>query len=394
MISARYDVVVVGARPAGAMTAMVLARAGLRVLMVDRCRYGDDTISTHALLRAAVLQLKRWGLLDRVVAAGTPPVLASVFHYGEEQVEVPIKPQAGVDALYAPRRTVLDPILVDAAREAGVETRFGITVTGLHRDDDGRVTGVIGRDASGAPFTAGARITVGADGMGSRVAHLAGAPVERAGTNAASFIYGYWSGLPVDRYELFYRPGVAAGLFPTNDGQACVFAAVPRRDLRSESRGGGVARAYTRLLSRAAPDAFRSATPAPGRLKVFSSRPGFFRRSYGHGWALVGDAGYFKDPITSHGLSDALRDGELLARAIIEAASGNATEEVALASYQRTRDCLSARLLATTDAIASFSWDLDRIPTLLLELSDSMGEEVRLLRDLDPVCLPPAALSG
>ncbi len=384
MTAARYDVVVVGARAAGAMTAMVLARAGLRVLMVDRGDYGDDTISTHALLRGAVLQLSRWGLLERVVAAGTPPVRASVFSYGETQVEVPIRPQPGVDALYAPRRTVLDPILVDAARDAGVETRFGVTVTGLRRDRDGRVIGVVGRDGSGSRFAAAARLTVGADGMGSKVAHLAGARVERASIHAAAVVYGYWHGLPDDRYQLFYRPGVAAGAFPTTEGQTCVFVAVPRRQFRSETRGG-VAQAYPRLLARAAPGAFEDATLLQGRLRVFSARPGFFRRAYGPGWALVGDAGYFKDPITSHGLTDALRDAELLARAIVSAACGEASEEEALAAYQRTRDFLSARLLAITDAIASFSWDLDRIPTLLLELSDSMSDEVRVIRDLEPL---------
>ena len=117
--SSAYDVIVVGARPAGAATAMVLARSGLRVLVVDRSRYGADTLSTHALLRGGVLQLARWGLLHELTAAGTPPVRGSVFHYGGERIEVPIKPAAGVDALYAPRRTVLDPVLVDGASDAG-----------------------------------------------------------------------------------------------------------------------------------------------------------------------------------------------------------------------------------------------------------------------------------
>ena len=136
-----YDVVVVGARPAGAATAMLLARAGLRVLVVDRARYGSDALSTHALLRGGVLQLARWGLLDRVAASGRPPARRTVFHYGDEKVDVPIKPGDGFDALYAPRRTVLDPILVDAARDAGAEVRFGVSVTGLCRDETGRVSG-------------------------------------------------------------------------------------------------------------------------------------------------------------------------------------------------------------------------------------------------------------
>ncbi len=392
MNSAPYDVVVVGARPAGAATAMILARAGLRVLVVDRGRYGADTLSTHALLRGGVLQLARWGLLDQVAAVGTPPVRGSIFHYGGDRIEVPIKPQAGVDALYAPRRTVLDPILIDAARAAGAETRFGVTITGLRRDAAGRVTGVVGRDDTGAAFAAGARITVGADGMSSKVARLVSAPVEDSGTGAAAFIYGYWEGLPLDNYELFYRPGVSAGIFPTNHGHACVFAATSRQRFRSESRTG-VAHAYARLLDQAAPGVLdqRAATLASERLKVFAARPGFFRRAYGCGWALVGDAGYFKDPITSHGITDALRDAELLARAIITAASGQVAEEVALAAYQATRDRLSSRLFATTDAIATFGWDLDQIPMLLLQLSDAMRAEVGWLRELKPFTGPSHA---
>jgi len=116
---------------------------------------------------------------------------------------------------------------------------------------------------------------------------------------------------------------------------------------------------------------------------MFAARPGFFRRAYGPGWALVGDAGYFKDPITSHGLTDALRDAELLARAIVSTLISGAHETVALASYQDTRDRLSERLFATTDAIASFAWDLDQIPRLLMELSDAMGDELDLLTQLE-----------
>src|SRR5262245_36813375 len=145
--SDRYDAVIVGARPAGAATALLLARAGLRVLVVDRSRYGDDTLSTHALMRGGVLQLHRWGLLDRIVDAGTPAVRGTTFQIGSDRISIEIKSAHGVDALYAPRRTVLDPILVDAAIEAGADVRFETTVTGLHRDDRGRVTGVTGHDA-------------------------------------------------------------------------------------------------------------------------------------------------------------------------------------------------------------------------------------------------------
>src|SRR5215213_8970252 len=132
--SERYDAIVVGARAAGAATAMLLARAGMRVLVLDRSRRGTDVLSTHALMRGGVMQLQRWGLLDRVIDAGTPPVRRTTFSYGADQVVITIKPAHGVDALYAPRRTVLDPILVDAAESAGADVRFGVIVRALLRD--------------------------------------------------------------------------------------------------------------------------------------------------------------------------------------------------------------------------------------------------------------------
>jgi 2-polyprenyl-6-methoxyphenol hydroxylase-like FAD-dependent oxidoreductase len=210
-----WDVIVVGARVAGAATAMLLARAGLRVLCLDRTRYGSDTVSTHALMRAGVLQLHRWGLLDDVVAAGTPPVRRTVFHYGQESVAVSIKPSGGVDALYAPRRTVLDALLVDAADRAGAVIEFGATVTGLHRDDTGRVAGVVVRDPRrGSTWIARAPFVIGADGRDSLVAREVEASPVSTGRHAGAFLYGYWANLPSDGYEWFYRPGVTAGAIP------------------------------------------------------------------------------------------------------------------------------------------------------------------------------------
>src|SRR6478672_1408841 len=145
----RHDVVVVGARAAGAATALLLARAGLDVVAVDRGRYGTDTLSTHALMRGGVLQLHRWGLLDAVVDAGTPPVRRTTFRYAGEELVIPIKASHGVDALYAPRRTVLDRLLVDAAVEAGADVRHEVSVVDVQRDRRGRVSGIVGRDGRG-----------------------------------------------------------------------------------------------------------------------------------------------------------------------------------------------------------------------------------------------------
>src|SRR3954447_16898488 len=142
-----YDVLIVGARCAGAATAMLMARRGLRVLAIDKAGYGDDTISTHALMRGGVLQLHRWGLLARLKEVGTPPVATTTFHYGDEAVEIAIRPGDGVDALYAPRRTVLDSLLVDAAWEASADVRHHHKLAGLI-EDAGRVIGAVVLDAN------------------------------------------------------------------------------------------------------------------------------------------------------------------------------------------------------------------------------------------------------
>jgi flavin-dependent dehydrogenase len=363
-----YDAIVVGARVAGSATAMLLARGGADVLVVDRGAYGSDTGSTHALMRAGVLQLTRWGLLDGVVAAGTPPVRKSRFHYEDGTSVVSIVPAAGVDALYAPRRTVIDRLLVDAATTAGAHYRFGTTVQQLIREPDGRVIGVVARDAEGRDVEARAPITVGADGINSFVARALDVPVTHRGRGAGSVTYGYWSGLPHEGYEWFWRPGAVAGIIPTNDGEACVFASAPPARMRAEG--------YESVLTAAAPglgDALARAR-RPRRLRRYAGRPGFIRRAAGPGWALVGDAGYFKDPLSAHGMSDALRDAELLTRAIVAGEP---------ARYEHERDRLSLPLFAVTDALASFGWDTEEARRLLLQLSSSMTDEVEALLALD-----------
>src|SRR4051794_5142282 len=176
--STSHDVVVVGARAAGAATAMLLARDGLDVAVIDRGRYGADTLSTHALMRAAVIQLRRWGVLDRAAASGAPAARRTTFTYADDELRVTVKPAHGIDALYAPRRTVLDPILVDAASAAGAEIAYGTTVTGLEHDDTGRVVGVSTRDAAGRLQTRRAKWVVGADGIRSAVARAVDPPVD------------------------------------------------------------------------------------------------------------------------------------------------------------------------------------------------------------------------
>ena len=384
-VDTRYDAVVVGARAAGAATAMLLARQGLRVLAVDRGTYGSDTLSTHALMRAGVLQLARWGVLDRIEAEGTPRVGRTVFHYEDEVVDIPIKPRDGVPALFAPRRTVLDRVLVDAAVESGAEVRHRVRLADLVRGADGRVEGAVLEDADGRPLTVGAGLVVGADGLRSAVASLVGAPVTRQGRHAAANIYGYWAGLDVDGYHWHWGRETAAGAIPTNGGEVLVFAGTSRRRFAEEVRGD-VPGAYRRVLGDAAPAlaARLSAARLVGTLRGFPGHPGHLRRPWGPGWALVGDAAYFKDPITAHGISDALRDAELLARAV---ARGG---ERALCEYEAERDALSVPLFDLTDRIASLEWDDAELKALHQSLSDEMKREVAALVGLGGAAGVPA----
>ena len=372
----RYDVVVVGARAAGAATSMLLARRGLRVLAVDRGEYGSDTLSTHALMRAGVLQLVRWGLLGRIEREGTPPVNRTVFHYDDGAVDVPIKPRDGVPALFAPRRTVLDRVLVDAAVEAGAEVRHRVRLADLLRGAGGRVEGVLLQEADGEMSAVRADFVVGADGLRSTVAALVDAPVTWRARHAAAAVYGYWSGLDVDGYHWYWGPGAAAGAIPTNGGQVLLFASVSERECR-ETMHADIPRAYRRIVADVAPELAERLPEAQlaGNLKGFPGHAGFMKRAWGPGWALVGDAAYFKDPITAHGISDALRDAELLASAFVEGGEG------ALAEYEATRDELSTRFAEVTDRIASFEWDTAELKILHKALSEEMKREVAAIVD-------------
>jgi flavin-dependent dehydrogenase len=369
----RYDVVVVGARCAGAATAMLLARAGHRVLVVDRGRYGTDTLSTHALMRGAVVQLHRWNVLPAVIAAGTTPVRQATFFYGDEPVSVPIAPRDGIEALYAPRRYVLDRLLVDAAGAAGADIVYGVRIKGLQRSETGRVTGVVLEDESGHVHRVASRVVIGADGLRSTVARLVGAPTYRVGHHASGTMYGHWSGLDVAGYGWYFVPGLSAAAIPTNAGQVCVSVSVPGPEF-TRLFAHQPDRAFRELLSRVAPGlADQIGLAGQSRLSGFSGQAGFFRRAHGPGWALVGDAGYFKDPLTAHGITDALRDAELLASAI------DAGSEGALADYQEQRDAASLDLFEATDAIASFSWTLTGVRVLHEALAKAMSREVKLL---------------
>lgn len=373
----KYDAIIVGARCAGAATAMLLARQGMKVLAVEQARYGSDTLSTHALMRGAVLQLHRFGVLEQVVAAGTPAIRSTTFHYGDEAIRIPIKAKHGVDALYAPRRTVLDRILADAAREAGAEIVYGARVKDVVRTSGERVRGVIVEDSNRSFRPIEAPMVIGADGIRSKLAELVGASPYRMGRHASAFGFTYLPGLDVEGFHWYYRPGVSAAVIPTNDGRTIVGAIVPQQRFLDEVRLD-LETGFDRVLFECAPELAKKvqSTSRRGPIRGFSGVLSFLRKSYGAGWALVGDAGYFRDPLTAHGITDALRDAELLARAL---ARGT---EPALEEYQETRDGLAMRFFEVTDQIASFEWDLESVKAMHLAMSEEMNKEVAAILEL------------
>ncbi|MFN4023473.1 MAG: NAD(P)/FAD-dependent oxidoreductase [Hyphomonas sp.] len=381
-MSKSYDAIIVGARCAGAATAMLLARAGMQVLVVDHDAPGTDTMSTHALMRAGVMQLSRWGLLGDIEAAATPAIRAAEFIYGCERTIVPILPAAGTDALYAPRRTVLDTVLAKAAESAGAEVRYGVSCVGIQRGPDGRVRGARLRSGSGAAEIVTARFVIGADGRRSTVARLLEAPVLWEAAHSSACLFGYVGGLENDGYRWFWAPGAAAGIIPTNDGLSCVFVSLPEDragELRHKDAAGLLAAAALHV-----PEIRRdilAAEPVSAPV-LFSGHRGRLRQATGPGWALVGDAGYFKDPISAHGITDALRDAEILARALIADRPDD---------YPRLRDALSADFFRTTDRIAAFDWSLSEAAALHRQLNIAMKAEQDWIAGLEAAAGPETA---
>ena len=378
-MSAAWDVVVVGGRAAGASTAMLLARAGLRVLCIERARLGSDTLSTHALMRGGTLQLAKWGLLDAVIGAGTPAIKHTLFHYGADSVPVPIRPAAGVDALYAPRRTLIDRLLVEAATAAGAHFRFGCSAVGLEQDRTGRVTGVSVRSRDGSVRAERAGLVIGADGRHSLVAQDVGAASLFDGQSASAFVYGYFQGLPVGGYEWFYGPRVSAGAIPTNDGLSCVFVGAPPARLDRLVQAHGHGNAVRVIAGEWALGDRLVGAKLVGGLRYMRGMAGYLRRSSGPGWALVGDAGFWKDPMSTHGMTDAFRDAELLARAVLAAPEPGPTQRESLAEYESVRDALALPLLDVTERLASYDWEITEVRQLLMRLASVMAEELELL---------------
>jgi flavin-dependent dehydrogenase len=343
-----FDAIVIGGRCAGASTAMLLARRGRRVLLVERATFPSDVLSGHTIQPAGVAYLKRWGLLDRVRATGVPLTSRIRFDFGPIVLEGEPVPVDGVTDAVCIRRTIFDTLLLAEAADAGADVRQGFTVKSLLWEN-GQVVGIRGRDATGALVEERARIVVGADGVNSFVARAVDAQIYNEVPAKTVNVYTYWRGLDIDALELYTRPNRFFVATPTNDGLTFVNQTVPVHE--AGRYRGRMADAYMETIAEVPYLADRlSRAERVERFRWAPPGDGFFRVPAGPGWALVGDAGYHLDPITAQGMFDAFRDAELLAGAIDRGISGDLGEE--LLAYQRLRDNAAMPLYELTAGLA------------------------------------------
>jgi 2-polyprenyl-6-methoxyphenol hydroxylase-like FAD-dependent oxidoreductase len=332
-----YDAIIVGARCAGAATAMLLARRGYKVLLVDRATFPSDLPHGHFLHRRGPARLKRWGLLGRVAATGAPPITSLTTDYGDYALSDSDIMVDGAPLGYGPRRRAMDQILLDAAVEARADLRTGFAVQDYIGDGE-RITGIRGREAAGRTLvTEHATVTIGADGRNSRLARTVGAPMYEELPPLTCWYFSYWSGVPDRGLELYLRDRRLLIVFPADAGLLAVFAAWPASMLpqvRSD-----IPRYFMEAVHAVPELAERvRAGRQEDRFYGASDLPNFLRRPYGPGWALVGDAGCHKDPFLALGMCDAFRDAELLSNALDDAFTGVRPLDEALAGYHQTRD--------------------------------------------------------
>jgi flavin-dependent dehydrogenase len=357
-----YDAIVVGARCAGSPTAMLLARRGWRVLLVDRATFPSDTVSTHLIHAPGIAALSRWGLLDRVTATGCPPINRYSFDFGSFTIAGCPRSSDGVATAYAPRRIVLDEILVAAAADVGAEVREAYTVEDIVVED-GVVVGIRGHSDTGTRALDRARIVIGADGRNSRVARSVGAEEYLAKPMLQWSYYTYWSGLPLDGMETVIRPDRGWGAFPTNDGLTLVAVGWPYAE--ASAYKADVEHNYLKTFDLAPEFAARMRDAKREARFAGGSVANCFRRPFGPGWALVGDAGYDKDPITAQGIGDAFWDAEKFTSAIADVFDGRRPFEDALSSWQRARDERALPMFEFTTQLATLAPPPEEMQQLL-----------------------------
>ncbi|MBV9856770.1 MAG: FAD-dependent monooxygenase [Streptosporangiaceae bacterium] len=317
--------------------------------------------------------LRRWGLLGQVIASGCPPVPRFRFDYGITVLAGSPPPLDGGRESYAPRRMILDTILVQAAARAGAEVRPAFRVDEMLTDGE-QIAGIRGHARGGAAVTERARLVVGADGRRSLVARAVAASVYRARPALTCAYYSYWSDVQAaGEIEGYFLPRRVILVFPTNDGQACVFLQWPRAEFGSVRTDveGHLWAAVAQVPGLAA--RLRAGRRA-ARLVGTGDLPNHFRTPYGPGWALVGDAGYHRDPLTAQGISDAFRDAQFLTEAIDAGLAGRQPLATTLAGYQRRRDEAATAMYELTCQRAALEPPAPQMSRLLAALHGNQAD--------------------
>jgi 2-polyprenyl-6-methoxyphenol hydroxylase-like FAD-dependent oxidoreductase len=341
---------------------MLLARKGYRVLVVDRATFPSDTVSTHVIHAPGVAALNRWGVLDQVIATGCPPVETYSFDFGPLTITGTPRAHDGFSAAYAPRRTVLDKILVDAASDAGAEVRERFTVEDIVVED-GAVVGIRGHGEGGESVLERARVVIGADGRNSHIARTVRPEQYNDKPMLQWSFYTYWSNLPVDGFEIVIRPDRGFAAVETNDGLTMLVVGWPYAE--SDAYKADVEANYLKTLELAPGLAERVRGATREARFAGGSVPNFFRKPYGPGWALVGDAGYNKDPITAQGIPDAFHDAELCATALDATFNGTRSFDDAMSTYHMTRDARVLPIFEFTTQLATLEAPPEEMQQLL-----------------------------
>lgn len=331
-----YDAIIVGARCAGAPTTMLLARRGYEVLLLDRVPFPSDTMSTLYIHQPGIAALDRWGVLDRLVKTGCPRLDTVTYRLLDVELKsrAPIMP--GADTAYGPRRHILDPLLTEAAVEAGAvfADRCNLSEVVI---EDGRVAGVRFTTPGGRTATERARLVVGADGMNSRTAELVSAEAEVEAPRMTCVYYSCWAGVETG-FGFHEGPGAWIATIPTHDDATIVSTYFPQdrfEEIRTDARA-----AHLGIVKTMIPELFEQLSSAEqvGRLVGTGNQRNFFRRACGAGWALVGDAGHHLDTITAMGITNAFTQAEILVESVGENLRDPRRLDLGLREFARRRD--------------------------------------------------------
>jgi 2-polyprenyl-6-methoxyphenol hydroxylase-like FAD-dependent oxidoreductase len=366
-----WDAVIVGARCAGASAALLLARRGRRVLLIDRATFPSDVMSTLYIHQPGIALLDRWGLLDSVVATGCPPVDTLSYYVQDVELHGAIAPYGNITTTYAPRRHILDQLLVNAAVSAGAEFAEGHSLSGVLWEDD-HIAGVRLRAKDGREVSERTGLVIGADGMRSRLAELVETPYVIEDPSATCVYYTGWTGMSCG-LQTRVRSGSAMATVPTHDGVTLVLTYFPQDSFRAIKINP--LKAHLGCIRAMAPDLFDQISVGEQaiRLQGTGDQRNFFRKAHGPGWVLIGDAGLHLDSITALGIANAFTQADLLSESLGDDLGDRKCVDAALSSfagqthnmlidgYQRT---LEAASLHVPDSRLKLLREISQVPTL------------------------------